>query len=211
MKAPRRRTGRPWQQPVVPVTGAERRSPAERYLKSLIISLGSNDAVRGEMARRRIDDGDRHYLDRLRAELALPKKFDPYDKTDEAGQQLLARHGLLPLVRRNAAMEEALQILEHERAREIVETLILAGGPPDAIAAALSRLRWKYSPAAIVHFASAFWDVGLLSKTSLRAVLAERERRAVEAAREESRGPSRPSDGPGDATLGSWSSSSHRA
>ena len=188
MKPARRRTGRPSEQPVVPVTGAERRSPAERYIKMLIVTFGSNDAVRDVMARKRIDDGDRHYVDRLRSEFALPKKFDPYDKTDEAGQQLLARHGLLPLVHRDAAMVEALQILEHERAREIVETLILAGGPPDAIAAALSRLRWKYTPAGIAQFVNAFWDIGLLSRTSLRAVLAERERRAVEAAREESPG-----------------------
>lgn len=188
MKAPRRQTGTKPRQKIIPTTGAERRSPAERYIKALLITLGDTAAVRDEMARKRIDDGDRHYLDRLRVELAVPKKFDPYDKTDEAGQQLLARHGLLPLVHRDAAMTEALQIIEHERAREVVETLVLAGGPPDAIAAALARLRWRYTPAAIVQFASAFWDIGLISKTSLRAVLAERERRAVEAAREESPG-----------------------
>lgn len=189
MKPARRRTGRQaQQQPVVPVTGAERRSPAERYIKALIVTLGTTAAVRDAMARLKIDDGDGHYVDRLRAELALPKKFDAFDKADEAGQQVLARHGLLPIVHRDPATVEALQILEHERAREIVETLVLAGGPIEAIVSALARLRWKFTPAGVAQFVAAFWDVGLLSRTNLRTVLAARERRAVEAAREESPG-----------------------
>lgn len=149
-------------------------SPAERYLKALVIHPATYDnAYIKDVARELSLDvlGD-WYLTYLRQKMKPPKVFYPEDPGHMASQKYLMQEQLEYVFRQDEHMKKATRLLCRPRARELAETMILGGAPDHAVAKALgTRFQFKCDTLAITRFKYYYWDITLLSTVEMRALL----------------------------------------
>lgn len=166
-------------------------SPAERYLKALIIHPAVyDDAYIKDIARELGLDvlGD-WYLKYLRQKMKPPKIFYPEDAGHVASQRYLLQEQLEYVFRQDEHMKKATRLLCRPRARELAETMILGGAPDHAVAAALvKRFQFKCETLAITRFKYYYWDIDLLSSVDMRALLEMRNQDLLTAGDKEIQG-----------------------
>lgn len=151
-----------------------RRSPAEVYLKYLILHPKRyTDAQITEICQfAQVDYLGNWYLSRLRATLTPPKPFFPFDPNHQRSAHFLYMNGLHPIFHADDAARKAFKILELPRVKEFVEASLISGAPEEAIALMLTRrFRFTCTPVTVERFRSFFWDLQLLDATELRALL----------------------------------------
>ncbi len=151
-----------------------RRSPAEVYLKYLILHPKKyTDAQIIEICQfAQVDYLGNWYLSRLRATLTPPTPFYPFDPSHQRSSHFLYMNGLHPIFHADDAARKAFKILELPRVKEFVEASLISGAPSQAIALMTTRrYRFTCTPTVIERYRAFFWNLQLLDATELRALL----------------------------------------
>lgn len=149
-------------------------SPAERYLKALIVhpAVYDNSYIKDIARELSLDLLGDWYLTYLRKVLKPPNPFYPEDPGHEASQRYLLQEQLEYVFQQDEHMKKATRLLCRPRARELAETMVLGGAPDHAIAAALAkRFQFRCEPLAITRFRYYYWDITLLTSVEMRALL----------------------------------------
>lgn len=151
-----------------------RRSPCEVYTKYLIVhpSAMNNDAIREALESKGLFCLSDRYLDYLRALCRPPVQFFPRDATHEPTARFLKAHGIYEMFHPTPESVTALKMLEFPRVKEAIESLSLSGAPDENIAM-LIRKRFHFDATFkdVETFRWLFWNVDVLSRTELRALL----------------------------------------
>lgn len=151
-----------------------RRSPAEFYLKYLIVHpVGYRNEQIHEMCKKdQVDSLDDIYIERLRSTCVPPSPFYPQNKLHAKSQRFLLKEKIQLLFHSNEYSLEALKLLKVPRAKEFVEAMILSGAPAELIANALgTHRRFPCAAKTVELYCHFFWNIDLLDTTELRALL----------------------------------------
>jgi hypothetical protein len=151
-----------------------RHSPAENYFKYLVIhpecyTDGHIKDVAIELGLDYIGDW---YIQWLRHRMRPPVPFYPEDQCHAKSYQYLLRESLVQAFLPGKSMEKANRILSRPRWRELVETLLIAQAPFEAVVHALRvRHRFIADADAIRLYRFFYWNIDLLDSTQLRSLL----------------------------------------
>lgn len=158
------------------------RSPAERYIKFLILRARmDNFSIRRELERRRLVPVGSRFLDELRDRLRPPEPFHPWQLDHQASQSFLEREGIETLFRRAPVAGDALRIAEQPRLQEVVEVLLLAGASPEMVAAGLEARTGAHVTAGVVAaYRSLCFDLSLFDRSEVRHLMRRRLGRNVD-------------------------------
>lgn len=151
-----------------------RRSPCEYYLKFLAVHPDryTNDRIKAIIRRQQLDWIGDEYLEDLRAMTVPPEPFKPHDLTHSKSQRFLIREGIRHLFHSDEHMRVAQIILQRPKAKEFVESMLLSGAPPNAIAYGLTQQRnVRATPQGVELYKHYFFNVDLLDSTEMRATI----------------------------------------
>lgn len=150
------------------------RSPAEFYIKYLLLLPDklSDAQVMAQVQNRGLDVIHEDYIKRVRASLKPPTPFYPEDERHRDSRHFLLDEGVFRLFHRQMPMKLAFSILEHARAKEFVETMLIQKTPLQAISNFL-RFQWRLpcTVDALESYAHCFWNLSLLDSSGLRTLL----------------------------------------
>jgi hypothetical protein len=150
------------------------RSPAERYIKYLLLhpDKHTDDDVKERLLDCNLDYIGKDYIERVRKKLKPPASFYPFNEQHAPSRHFLMDEGLYRLFHRQMPMKIALNILDHARAKEFVEAMILCQVPLQSIANFL-RFQWRIpcSVDALSDYQHCFWDIDKLDASSMRVLL----------------------------------------
>jgi hypothetical protein len=151
------------------------RSPAERYIKCLLLQQrkASNAQIQEMLERDRLDFISEDYLNQLRALLQpLPEPFAPRDRAHARSRKYLVKHQVWHFFDKLPEMREAEELLRSARAREFVETMLITHAPVAKIPPALFTHRdYVISDEGLRAFKRYYWDIDLLDTVQLRTLL----------------------------------------
>lgn len=151
-----------------------RRSPAEYYLKYLLVRPNKLDdeQIMAMCYQQHLDCPGEEYLERLRVKAPPPNPFYPTDRLHIKSQRFLFREKIQQLFLPDQDMLVTLKLLAHARAKEFVEAMTLSGAPPPLIASALgSHRNFPCSEKSVQYYLHFFWNTELVDSTELRALL----------------------------------------
>lgn len=150
-----------------------RQVPCQRYLLYLL-ARGTRLPEIGERCESlRLIYGGEDFLQALHLSLELPDPFRPNSRTHEPSQTWLKEHGIAALFPSPwpAPAEAAFRLIQKPRAKEALETLLLAGSSREGIVLTLRRLGIQTSEETLLWAERLFWDISAMEVTELRAVL----------------------------------------
>jgi hypothetical protein len=148
----------------------------QRFVLARLLLGDTNDAIHAALEREDLDDLDDVMIDRLRAELTPPRRFNVRSLKHRASLEYLDAVGVRDLVHRTPEAQEALMLLRTPRAREVVEVGLIVQAPAEGIASQLRHQKLSVTGKSISLFEQGFWSVSAFDRTSLRSTL---ELRAV--------------------------------
>jgi len=150
-----------------------RRSPAERYLRFLIVRHESySDKQIAEIARvKGLDPLGAYYIAQLRRKLVPPVPFYPENKTHKPSFRFLMAKELFSFYWPDQHMAVALRLLEQPRAKELLETMLLSESPVNWIVGALNREGFRASIKAVEQYRNAFFDVDSIDSLEMRTLM----------------------------------------
>lgn len=150
-----------------------RRSPAELYLKYLIVRHeSSSDKQIADIARaQHLDPLGAFYIARLRRDVVTPVPFYPENKQHKASFRFLMAKGLFAFFWPNQHVTTALNLLKHPQAKELIEQMLLSRSPVNWIVGALQREGYRASDKAVVYYKSFFFNVDLVDDLEMRTLL----------------------------------------
>jgi len=151
------------------------RSPAERYIKYLLLSsTRSNNDIRNIILKKGLDFPGTTYVQTLREACIPNKPFYPEDLNHKESQSFLKAHGLFFLFNPDGAMLDAEKLLAIPRAKEIVEALLISRSEPFWISKNLKRSKFSFTALAIERYAEHFFDLNLVDNSDLKALMSVR-------------------------------------
>jgi len=150
--------------------------PCVRYLKYLFAQGRTVEQVEQQASDLGLIYGGEAYLARLQASLDFPQPFRPNQPGHPQTQAWLDRQGISILFPAPGPPElrDALQLIQRPRAKEIIETLIVAGATRATIKVCLERERIEVSEKTLLWVERVFWDVSAMDSTELKAQLMSR-------------------------------------
>lgn len=150
-----------------------RRSPCELYIKYLLVHPDeySNDAIRDIVRGQQLDYLGHDYLRRLRTRLRIPVPFYPNNKLHTPSKKLLVRHKVFGFFHPDEDALAAHQLLQKPRAKELIETMTIAGENHAVISHRLRSIGITVTIRAVKRYCDFYWNVGLVDSTELRALL----------------------------------------
>jgi len=151
-----------------------RHSPAENYFKFLVIhpECYDNGHIKDVAFDLGLDYLGDWYIQWIRDRMRPPSPFYPEDSKHNKSFQYLLRENLVQAFLPDEPMKKATRILSRPRWRELVETLLIAQAPFDAVVHALRvRHRFVADDATIRLYKYFYWNIDLLDSTDMRALL----------------------------------------
>lgn len=151
-----------------------RRSPSEKYLVYLLShpDVRSVEELRDHFLELQLPWLGNLYVDRLRAKMELPDPFYPYERQHRPSIRWLLSTGVFDLYHPTEAVYEAQQLLEHPRAKEYVEALLITHVPLINIQDGLARkYSFRMSIAGLERYKYFYYNVDLVDTTEMRALL----------------------------------------
>jgi hypothetical protein len=147
-----------------------RRSPCERYLKYLITHPDkySNEVIRGQILLQQLDHIGDNYLEHLRTTCVAPAPFYPENEGHRPSSRFLISERLVTIYRPDDVMHNANQILATPKAKETIETLMIAKADDAWIAAVLARQGYAATPEAVERYGLYYFDLELVDSTELK-------------------------------------------
>lgn len=150
-----------------------RRSPCELYIKFLAVHPDNynDDAIRDCVRGQQLDYLGHEYLHRLRKKLRVPVPFYPNNRLHEPSRKFLLRHRIFGFFHPDDDALASHQLLQKPRAKELIETMTIAGEPPALISHRLRHVGITTTVRAVKRYCSFYWDLSLVDSTELRALL----------------------------------------
>lgn len=152
-----------------------RHSPCERYLKYLLVHPDGysieavRDIVRGQGLDYLSDDHAQRLRDRLKKHLPFP--FQPLNKRHKRSQAFLSKEQIFGFFHPDTPSVVAHRLLDRGRAKEVIESMSLAGESPAFISHRVKLLGLKSTPEAIKRYLHFYWDLNMVDSTELRALM----------------------------------------
>lgn len=154
-----------------------RRSPAEMYLKYLLVHPDAykNETIRNIIKIQQLDWIGLPYLDRLRSVCIPPTPFYPEDSLHTRSIRFLRKERIESIFHPDEAMEGAVQILDNTGAKELVENMLIGRAHPGWVCTALRRQHGvDVLPEAIKRFKHYYFNVDLVDSSELKALMVMR-------------------------------------
>lgn len=150
-----------------------RRSPAERYIKFLIVHPDNYDTItiRDIIYDAILDYPGDEYIERLAKEMSVPRPFYPTNRLHKRSYQFLLRSGVFGFFHPDKFDLRAHQFLKSPRAKEVIETMAMAGEEPSFISHRLEGLRISSTPTAVERYLTYYFDLRLVDTLELRALI----------------------------------------
>ncbi len=150
-----------------------RRSPCELYIKYLLVHPDeySDENIRDIVRGQQLDYIGHDYLVRLRRRMRQPIPFYPNDRMHAPSRRLIDKHKLAGFFHPDETSIAAMKLLEKPRAKELIETMVIAEDPPALIAHRLRGIGLTTTVRAIKRYCSFYWNISLVDSTELRALL----------------------------------------
>lgn len=154
-----------------------RRSPAEYYIKYLIVHPDAygDEEIEDVLRTSQLDNIGLEYIERLRQTCSPPVPFYPNDDLHFPSQRFLIREDLRALFFPDQHTECALNILGTPRAKEVVETSLICRSTMAWIAAVLTRkLGVRSTPESVSIYKHYFFNTDLVDSHELKTILRKR-------------------------------------
>lgn len=151
-----------------------RRSPCEQYIKFLLVHPDhyTTAMIREIVLTKGLDYIGDIYAKRLLTQMRVPDPFKPLNKLHANSQNFIMREGLAGFFYPTAPDNLAAQLLENAKAKELIETLTLAGEKPAFIVAYLERKDGiRATSEALRRYCKYYWNLKLLDQTELRGLI----------------------------------------
>lgn len=114
------------------------------------------------------------YVERLRSVCVPPNPFYPEDKRHRLSQRFLRKEQIEAIYHQDDAMKAAVDLLSKPKAKETIETMLITRSAPGWICLALKRQGFGATPEAIERYKHYYFNVDLVSRTELQALLVSR-------------------------------------
>lgn len=156
----------------MPVT----RSPCEVYLKFLLVhpERHSDDHIRGLVRMQGLDFIGKPYLQRIRSVCVPPIPFYPDDINHRPSYRFLRKERMELLFHPNEDMEAATFLLGEPRAKEVLESMLIARSEPAWVARNLRKVGYGVSADAVSQYKFHYFNVDMLDANELRALVMSR-------------------------------------
>ena len=167
-----------------------RRSPAENYYKYLVVhpAMYDDEYIKSVAYELGLDWLGDWYIQWLRDCLSVPTPFFPSDVEHTKSRKFLQREGLTTAFFPTPAWHAALRIMSKPRQREVVETLLVAHAPQEAICYTLKeRHGTSITTETIRLYKHYFWNIDILDSNEFRIFLDMRHHGALDAFTDTSR------------------------
>lgn len=144
------------------------RHPSELFIKYLMLSQApqaSDEWIKYYLEQFAFPSPDPNYLMWIRRELfgKIPPDFQPTNKFHKESVRFLKEEKIYGLYNMDAAVKECLVILTNQRARPMIEDMLLGRIEPRDIAKKVNaRLNDFFTVEVIESYAHYFWNVSLL-------------------------------------------------
>lgn len=150
-----------------------RRSPAELYIKYLIVHPDSytDDAIRDIVRGQQLDYIGHGYLQQLRKKMRIPVPFYPNNRLHSSSKRLLILHKILGFFHPDEEALAAHHLLQKPRAKELIETMTISGESHALIIHRLRDLGLTTTMRAVKRYCDFYWNISLVDSTELRALL----------------------------------------
>lgn len=150
-----------------------RRSPCELYLKYLIVrhEAYTDDQIVDICRLHQLDYIGRYFIRGLRAEAVPPIPFYPENNLHKPSFRFKLKHGLSLLFQPDLHMQTATRLLDHPRAKELLEQMLLSRAPYGWIVAALKQAGYSVTGEAVQCFKTHYFDVDAVDATEMRALM----------------------------------------
>lgn len=153
-----------------------RRSPCEAYIKYLLLRGKTPKEVLAHLVAAQLDYIDISYIEGLRAKLRRPDPFYPTRRGHIPSMTFLRRERVYRLFHRDELMREAFRILGSAQGKEKTESMLIVGASPAPIAKLLNRdHKLGISPEGVRIYAYYFYNLEMVDRTELRALLEMRK------------------------------------
>lgn len=159
-----------------------RRSPAENYIKYLLVHPDNYDDedIACALREHQLDFPGGKYLPRLRSRMKKPKIFHPFNETHAASYRFLVSHKIHTLFFPDKTTKAALNVLGSARAKEAVEAMTLVGDPLAQISVRLERIGiGKFPIPVLQRYCHYFWNTDLVDTAEMAALLEKRVNEAM--------------------------------
>lgn len=114
------------------------------------------------------------YLERLRTVCVPPTPFFPDDRMHRRSMRFLRKEMLYTMFHPDDVMQEAAGILDHTKAKETVESMLISQSHPAWICTVLRRHGLDVSEAAISRYKHYYFNVDLVDSSELKALMIAR-------------------------------------
>lgn len=153
-----------------------RSSPCDHYLKYLITHPDTykDSSIRSLIKLQQLDFLGMAHLGRLRASCTPPNPFYPEDLQHHESQRFLTKERIYYLYHPDDDTIIAIKLLDHPRGKELVESILSAGGDPLWACTMLKRVNFKATPRSIDLYRHFYFNTDLVNNTELRAILGMR-------------------------------------
>lgn len=154
-----------------------RHSPAEFYIKYLIVHPSGHDDARVKelLDEVQLDSINEEYIKKLRATCTPPYPFYPSDPLHRPSQRFLMKEKLQGLFSLDESTKRAIDALKSPRVKEFIESMVLSGASSVLIASALTNQKnFACTSLSIDKYKHFFWNIDLVDTTEMRALLALR-------------------------------------
>lgn len=150
-----------------------RRSPAELYIKFLLVHPDGYEekAIRDILCNQQLDYPGAQYTKSLRDKIRVPTPFYPLLKSHRRSSIFLMQQRLEGFFRPDSECLEAHKLLHKPRAKELIETMTMAGESASAVAHRLSFMNIHVSTLVVERYCQFYWNINLVDATELRALL----------------------------------------
>ena len=118
-----------------------------------------------------LDFPSERYIDVLSGSLSPPSPFKPFDTKHLASQRFLLKHQLGGFFNPDAAAQLAHELVRAPRAKELIETMMLAEEPLAVIATVVKGKGHRCTIEALRRFSSYYWDLSLVDSVEVNALL----------------------------------------
>jgi hypothetical protein len=151
-----------------------RRSPCEVYLKYLVShpERKSTETIRKIIRAQHLDYPSDEYVNDLRDQMRVPTPFKPEDRLHNRSFNFLTRHQILGFYHPDEHCMLAHRFMLHSpRAKELIESLAIAGERATAIAHRLKTTNIRATSESVQRYLAFYWDLGLVDTVELNALL----------------------------------------
>jgi hypothetical protein len=153
-----------------------RLSPCEQYLKYLVVHPNrlTNDQIEQMVKAQELDYIGKPHLEHLRATCTPPNPFYPERADHAMSTRFLLREKLEVIFRPDRDMSLATQLLEQPRAKELIESMLIAGSNSQWIYASLKRMGIKATVQAVDYYRFYYFNLDHINPDQLRAFMLAR-------------------------------------